>query len=91
MIFYQTYAESQNEVAIVTPSSNKKIYIWQVIIETATNASCAFLTSAKEILILANAGSTGAMNVDKVGATDEAISLTCGANTTIKILYDEVD
>jgi len=91
MTFRQTYTQAQEDTVIITPSSGKKIFIWSIIIETENNAILDFLTSEILVYEKPNAGKIINHNVCKEGAINEVLSLTCGANTTIKILYDEVD
>lgn len=89
MNFIATYETAQSDLAIVTPSSGKKLYLWQLILSADNGAELDFLTS--EVLVAKiDKGSIGFSNLDKTGAIDEVLSLTCGANTTVKILYDEI-
>ncbi len=88
MTFKQFYATSQTNLSIIIPSSGKRIYVWNIIIHTETSVSLEFLISN---LILSNQDGTRIPNEEvREGAIDESLSLTCGANTTTIILYDEI-
>lgn len=91
MIFRNVYSQSQSDLTIITPSSGQKLYIWQVVIESEGTVTVEFLTSNKIVAELLAAGKMGVSNMDKLGEAGEVLSLTCAANTTITVLYDEVD
>lgn len=91
MTFRQNYAESQSDLTILTPSEGKKLYIWHITLESDNTSSLSFVSSGNIIVNLLGSGAIGANNLNKIGNTDEAIKITCGTNTTINILYDEVD
>jgi hypothetical protein len=93
MIFIQTISEDKTDFTIITPSSGKAIYFWQIVLDASgndTGATLNFLTSAIQVAKVDGKGSVGIMNPDKQGAIDEVLSITCGADTSVKILYDEV-
>jgi hypothetical protein len=85
-----TYETAQTDLAIITPSSGKKVYLWQVVLTAEDGVELNFLTSVLQVAKIEKNGSVGIMNPDKNGAIDEVLSLTCGANATVKILYDEI-
>lgn len=85
-----TYETAQTDLSIITPSSGKKIYLWQVVLTAEDGVELNFLTSVLQVAKIEKNGSIGIMNPDKNGAIDEVLSLTCGANATVKILYDEI-
>ena len=86
----QTYGSQQTDATILTPASGKKLYLWQVICDFAGGLALEFITSAITVTDQPGGGQIGIMNPDKTGAVDEVLSLSCGAGTTVKILYDEI-
>lgn len=90
MFISQTYNSAQENATIITPSSGKAIYVWQTSIHTTGMSSAKFLISDKEIESLGYKSGWGPQLVDVQGAVDEVLSITCPANTTVKIFYEEV-
>lgn len=86
----QTFNTVQNGTTLIVPTNGKSLYVWNILIETSSNATVIFDYSSVKLAELLSAGSLGINNLDKQGQTDEEISITCGAGTTVKILYDEV-
>jgi hypothetical protein len=89
MIFKQVYTNSQTDLAIITPASGKKIYVWEAVIESESSGEVEFLTSVIKV-VSTDSSSRNKVGVHKEGAVDEVLSLTCGANTTVRILYEEI-
>ncbi|MBN1467749.1 MAG: hypothetical protein JW924_03405 [Fusobacteriaceae bacterium] len=85
MTFKQTYTQAQNKTIIITPTEGKKLYIWKSIINGDNSGKLEFIPSA---LIVKQGGGSNPNNSE--GAIDEGLSLTCEAQTTIIILYDEI-
>ena len=90
--FVQSYAEAQTDLAVITPSESlgEKIYLWQVILTAENGAELNFLTSAVQVAKVDGSGSLGISNPDKSGIIGEPLSLTCGANATVKVMYDKI-
>ena len=88
MIFVNNYLIEQTNLAVITPSSGKKLHVWVVIADTGSNFSLEFKTSQK---IVKNIPTIGTGDVEFIGAIDEVLSLDCGVNTSIGIMYEEID
>jgi len=93
--FAQDYAGAQAAQVIITPTSGKKIRIVSVYASTsavATDITLQFTTSGNiffKLYTSVTATATG-NDICATGATNETISLTCGANTFVSIAYDEI-
>ena len=93
--FAADYAGAQAAAVILTPTAGKKIRIISVYVSTstvATDITLAFGTSGNIFFKLytdQKAAQTG-NDICAVGAVDETIKLTCGAETFVSIGYDEV-
>ena len=89
--FINTYTSAQTSLDIITPSSGKKIYLWQVVLSAENGAELKFEDSNQVVTKVTGIGQSGIMNPNVEGSADEPLSLTCGADTTtVRILYDEV-
>lgn len=93
--FASDYTDAQSQVAILTPTSGKKIRVVQVYVSTKTTTTDVTLefatsgTTAFKLYTTTRAAATGNI-VCGEGATNEALSLTCGAGTFVSVAYDEV-
>ena len=94
--FAADYAGAQAAVVIITPTAGKKIRVISVYVSTstvATDITLAFGTSGNIFFKLytdQKAAQTG-NNICALGAADETIKLTCGAETFVSIGYDEIN
>jgi len=93
--FAQDYGAAQAAQVIITPTSGKKIKIVSVYASTeavATDITLQFTTSGNIFykLYTSVVATAAGNNICATGATNETISLTCGAGTFISIGYDEV-
>ena len=93
--FAADYAGAQAGVVILTPTAGKKIRITQVYVSTKTNTTditLSFTTSGSiffKLYTTLRGAATGNV-ICATGATNETITLTCGAGTFVSIGYDEV-
>lgn len=83
-----TYGSPQIDTVILTPGNGDYLYIWNIVIESDGDYELKFSTSGS--VIKGTGGIMGATGVNKQGVVDESLLLTCAANTTIRILFDEV-
>jgi len=93
-IFTDDFSTAQTLQTILTPASGKKIILHQVFVSTSTtniNITLEFATSSILIFKLYTAQSARALGTDchLRGAVDEPVTLTCGTNTFISIVYHE--
>jgi hypothetical protein len=92
--FIKNYTEAQDKEAIITPTTGKKLVVWKMIVETANEkgATVEFQTSDKKLIDFSSAGKRVFYGQTVyVGAEDEDLTLTCGANTNVIIQYDEFE
>ena len=90
MTFKQIYTEVQINTEMISPSSGKSLFIWQIIMEASGEALVEFAPSGIDVAQLNGAGSIGISNPDCEGQIGESLTISCPANTTVKVLYDEV-
>jgi hypothetical protein len=83
-----TFDTAQVDTDILTPSGNDYLFIWNVIVESEGEYDLKFPTSGS--VIKGVGGIMGATGINKQGLDDEPLQLTCAANTTVRILFDEV-
>jgi len=85
----QTYDE-QEEETIITPAEGKRIVVWNIKARYANNIVLGF--ASRELLALSGDGEIiNPSMFSNEGGIDESLVLSCGAGTTIKILYEEVE
>jgi len=93
--FASDYAAAQTGAVIITPTAGKKIRVISVYVSTNTvniDITLAFGTSGNvffKLYTAQKAAQTG-NNICALGAVNETIKLTCGADTFVSIGYDEV-
>ena len=90
MTFNQTYTEEQIQTQMIVPASGMSIYVWQIILESEGEAIVEFRPSGIKVAELENGGKLGASNSNITEAPDEPLTITCVANTTVRVLYDEI-
>lgn len=90
--FKETYGTAQTDTVVLSPASPKQIVVWGAKLETTEDgtAEIKFATSGDIILSRSLTGSTKATNMFLEGATDEDIIVTCPANTTVTVFFDEL-
>jgi len=94
--YSRDFEGAQTALTIITPDPGKKLVVKQVYASTSTvniDITLAFATSAETVFKLYTAQKATATGniVCGVGAVDEVLSLTCGANTFISVAYDEIN
>lgn len=91
--FTVDYANAQNDVAMLTPSSGKKLEIIGVYASTddkLTNIDVHFDSGTQVFkLYTTNQQTSSESNVHIEGDIDESLDVTCGAGTFISVVYYE--
>jgi hypothetical protein len=85
---HETFTTAQVDTSIITPSNNDYVFIWSIIVEAEGAYTISFPTSG--LIIEGIGGVTGAVGINKQGEDNEDVKITCDANTTIRIMFDEV-
>lgn len=90
--FYNEYTTSQTNLDIITPMSGKKVIVWSITVESDGDTTLDFSTSSQSLISgeLDNGGRYTKETTGTVGDVDEPLTLSCGTNTIVSVLYDEV-
>lgn len=85
---HQTFTTSQTNVDIISPPGGDYLFIWSAIIEATGAYELKFPVSGS--IIKGSGGALGIMGVNKQGLPSETVQITCDANTTIRVMFDEI-
>lgn len=85
----EEYTTAQTDTVLDTPSSSKRFVIWGAILKSPEGIAEVKFTNSGDIII-SGAGDIGSSNIGGEGEVGESISITCPANTTIALMYDEL-
>lgn len=82
------FATAQVDTVLVDVNSGDYVYVWSLVIEADSYYEVKFSGGTK--VITGVGGITGAVALNKQGPVGEDLIITCDANTTVRILFDEV-
>lgn len=85
-----TYGTAQTDTVILTPGTGDYLFIWNVIVEAPADGAYEIKFPTSGLVIEGIGGTKGSYGVNKSGNDDESLELTCAANTTVRILFDEI-
>ena len=85
-----TFGTAQTDTVVLTPGSGDYLFIWNVIVEAPDVGTYELKFPTSGLVVEGIGGTTGSYGVNKSGNDDEDLEFTCPANTTLRILFDEI-
>jgi len=85
------YETSQTDAVLLSVSSSKSLFVWNCWLENTEDGLTFIKYETSEDTVLEFDGIGGGIHqVNLFGAIDENIIITCPANTTVVVLFDEI-